>query len=784
MASAHRGDPEAPVSLDRYRQYHENDKQWAGRREFMARHMHLYPGRKMDQLIALSVVWSNIVFIGNRYGEQLTQKVHQMADGIDIGEMPSYELVPGAKATKRPATTDAAGEPQKKKFGPRPRFEPVHFVVSTIEEDKQFQVTEKTSSQEKTNLPQTYNTLLVVNDHSEAEKSSEMELNSSPYVYDANFEEQSRSDCSNFMTKMEQDYSAKFESHCSNVSKDFRSNVLDMWKDINRQGRKGIGFVKPPKKPGKFGKDTASSDFGRKIQTLDKPTFIDKLSTIVKQHTEHQMFIGSTQINYTRMLTQSVQACKTNPEYIYAPVKEMPSSNLPRLKIPQDGFACEVRCQDVYLATGYSRTKNGARDQAAELAIQLLAKPMLRVLTVTRRFGNGYREDLVVCSSDSPQAEFPPALKQEDGHVNESAPAGQQSFETSKYASAKPWSEFILLENAGDAIGILSNSATYNKMTVEYKYDRMPKNVWQCSVYVQDHFIAGALGNKRNSKHAAAREAVGLLKSLQPNQQKSRQARPTGKSAETSLKDIVICESDANAVCTLNATAQFNKVSIEYVFENLSAVDRKCKVFIEQQLIAEAIGAKKTVKRDAAEAALMALKKTQPVIINNLKKGPAEDAISRNQIRGVSNAEAYKQQIKEDNIGNQLLRKMGWTGGGLGKEGEGIAEPIAVKEQFSREGLGLTTVNQKITKTDVAKIIKNYAFSNSQEDLTFSRELSNEERKHIHQMAQKFGLKSKSYGSGTQRFLVVSRKMNRKDLLHQLRQEGQVGSYTLQLPNE
>lgn len=30
------------------------------------------------------------------------EKVLQMAEGIDIGEMPSFELVPSAKATKRP----------------------------------------------------------------------------------------------------------------------------------------------------------------------------------------------------------------------------------------------------------------------------------------------------------------------------------------------------------------------------------------------------------------------------------------------------------------------------------------------------------------------------------------------------------------------------------------------------------------------------------------------------------------------------------------------------------
>lgn len=59
--------------------------------------------------------------------------------------------------------------------------------------------------------------------------------------------------------------------------------------------------------------------------------------------------------------------------------------------------------------------------------------------------------------------------------------------------------------------------------------------------------------------------------------------------------------------------------------------------------------------------------------------------------------------VGEDNIGNKMLRFMGWTGGGLGMQngtlqfyakfllgagGQGIAEPIAQKMKFSRSGLG------------------------------------------------------------------------------------------------
>ncbi|XP_018427407.1 PREDICTED: NF-kappa-B-repressing factor [Nanorana parkeri] len=791
---------EKPMCLEEFRHYHETDKQWMSRREFLTRHVHLYPGRKMDQLIALSVVWSNVVFIGNRYGEQLTQKVHQMAEGIDVGEMPSFELVPGAKAAKRPSSSEGDVQPSKKKFGPRPRFEPVHFVVSTVEEDKVFQKTRETNEnldrqKQRDDIhpsdveSQSFAVCVTASDHSDAEENTEVELGGHPYIYDSNdTNEQNKNESGNYMTKLEQDYSAKFESHHSSLGKDFRSNVLNSWKTVSQQGRKGIGFVKPLKKTGRTGNEKRSGAnyfMARAVHSLDKSGFIGQLSAIVKQKLVNpKMASDSKHINFTHALTQSIQACKTNPEYIYVPIKDLPPGSVPKhKKVPPDGYACEVRCQDVYLATGYSWSKIGARDRAAELAIQLLQKPMVDVATVQRKCGRGYRDDVVACSSDTCMNDFPPALKQDDNSVNDSGPSSQQFSEASKGTSSRPWSQFILTENACDAIGILNNSATFNKMTVDYKYETMPNNMWRCCVYVQDHFIADGYGNKKNSKHAAAESAVKVLKAMHPNSQRTISATNQGVSVTRELKDIVVYENASNPVCTLNDTAQFNKVNIEYVFERAPGLNWKCKVLIQQQFVAEAVGIKKTVKHDAAEAAVNVLKRTQPVVVNNLKKGPVEDAISRNRIRGLSNDEAYKQHIKEDNIGNQLLRKMGWTGGGLGKGGEGIAEPISVKEQFSREGLGLATTNQKITKRDIEQMIRNYAGSCNQDDLTFSRELTNEERKYIHQISQKYGLKSKSHGQGTERFLVVSRKRSRQDLLYQLKQEGQVGSYALVMPH-
>ncbi|MEJ1276823.1 septin 6 [Cricetulus griseus] len=519
----------------------------------------------------------------------------------------------------------------------------------------------------------------------------------------------------------------------------------------------------------------------------EKQYFIEKLTaTIWKNLSNPEMTSGSDKINYTYMLTRCIQACKTNPEYIYAPLKEIPPADIPKnKKLLTDGYACEVRCQNIYLTTGYAGSKNGSRDRATELAIKLLQK-RIEVRVVRRKFKHIIGEDLVVCQIGMLSYEFPPALKPpEDLVVLGKDASGQPIFNS----SAKHWTNFVITENANDSIGILNNSASFNKMSIEYKYEMMPNRTWRCRVFLQDHCLAEGFGTKKTSKHAAADEALKVLQKTQPtypsvkSSQGNSGSSPRGSGKKKDIKDLVVYENSSNPVCTLNDTAQFNRMTVEYVYERMTGLRWKCKVILESEVIAEAVGVKKSVKYEAAGEAVKTLKKTQPTVINNLKKGTVEDVISRNEIQGRSAEEAYKQKIKEDNIGNQLLRKMGWTGGGLGKSGEGIREPISVKEQHKREGLGLDVERvNKIAKRDIEQIIRNYARSESHSDLTFSTELTNDERKQIHQIAQKYGLKSKSHGVGHDRYLVVGRKRRKEDLLDQLKQEGQVGHYELVMP--
>lgn len=47
-------------------------------------------------------------FLTGRYDSHLMLKVLEMAEGIDVGEMPSYELVPNAESKKRPGSSDGS----------------------------------------------------------------------------------------------------------------------------------------------------------------------------------------------------------------------------------------------------------------------------------------------------------------------------------------------------------------------------------------------------------------------------------------------------------------------------------------------------------------------------------------------------------------------------------------------------------------------------------------------------------------------------------------------------
>lgn len=734
------------------------------------------------------------------------------------------------------------------KFGSRPRFEPVHFVsggcsggpgTDEKENDKERRRSEPYSGRQWDSEHPPYSSSARAHGSSSMKPAFDRVPSYSSDSWgphrDRDREVSSgstsglgyggRGSGSNYMEKTQQDYTAKYEAHTTRNSEPFSQpqryngyrggNRSGAW-DAGRQGL-GYGHQDRPSSSRPFNRiynspgrsSPISSQTGSSSQPLpisqstvdEKQRLVINVASALAVSFRDPMFMtGSDSPNYNFMLSRSIQACKTNPEYIYVNMKDIPHADLPKnRKVPPDGYACELRCQGVYLATGYSGSKNGARDRASEQAVKLFLKPV-EIRVVQRRYRHSIVNDMVVCQMQSPTPAFVPPLRNPE---DKPTPSSKGQYEPDK---RKHWTEFVVMDNAHDAICILNNSAAYNRMKIDYKFDLLPNCAWLCSVFLQDELVAQASGTKKSSKHAAAEEAVRKLRlnqaerqqqqQLQQQQQQSQYCRGNNQldssggrfgqegGKKKHLSELVILENSDNAICIINDTAQFNKVTADYKFTVLPDHRWRCEVYLEGQYVAAGIGPKKIVKHVAATEALATLRQTQAVVKSNLRKEGHGDAISRSQILARSGEEASRQEIKEDNIGNQLLRKMGWKGGGLGRDGDGIAEPIRVKEQFSREGLGMDTdkSGNQLSKRDIEDIIRNYVSSDRQDDLRFSTDLTNDERKQIHQVSQKYGLRSKSYGQGRLRFLIVSRKVHKDQLIGQLLQEGQVGRYELVKP--
>uniref|UniRef100_W5JXS1 NFKB repressing factor n=1 Tax=Astyanax mexicanus TaxID=7994 RepID=W5JXS1_ASTMX len=748
--------------------------------------------------------------------------------GFMLAKMPSYELVPSGDAKKRPILSDGREEPMRKmpvsKFGSRPRFEPVQFVSGSTsssnclgstdekENEKERRSGELNSAREwEPDLP--YNS---GRGYSSASASSfdrgasqgfdawaERRSKDMSFGNKSGLGYSSRGSPSNFMGRMQQEYTARYEAHSARQSDSpsqtsrfdgYAGGRPGGW-DSGRQGL-GYGQQDRPSSSRAFTRvyDSPSRSSPGLLPTPNMPVPIPQATVEEKQRLIARVasavavtlrdpaFVGGPDgPNYNFILSRSIQACKTNPEYIYVNLKDIPPADLPKnRKVPSEGYACELRCSCVYLATGYSGSKNGARDRASEQAVKLFMKPV-EVRVLQRVYKRNYVNDMVVCQANTQNPALVPPLRNPEDNPPPNT-KGQYVPDKSKH-----WSEFVLMENAHDAICMLNNSAAYNRMKIDYTFDPIPNsNLWLCSVYLQDEFVAQARGTKKSSKHAAAEEAVKKLRMNQEAPPQFSQApqgfynaeQPPGRFSQFGgrkkhLSELVILENSDNAICIINDTAQFNKVAADYKFTVLPDHRWRCEVYIEGQFVAAGIGPKKTVKHIAAKEAIATLKRTQAVVKSNLRKEGDADAISRNQIIARSGEEAMRQEIKEDNIGNQLLRKMGWTGGGLGREG-----------RFTREGLGMDMDRHgnQLSKRDIEEIIRNYACSDRQDDLRFSTELNNDERKQIHHVSQKYGLRSKSYGQGRHRFLVVSRRVQKDQLIGQLLQEGQVGRYELVKP--
>ncbi|EGI58492.1 NF-kappa-B-repressing factor [Acromyrmex echinatior] len=244
-------------------------------------------------------------------------------------------------------------------------------------------------------------------------------------------------------------------------------------------------------------------------------------------------------------------------------------------------------------------------------------------------------------------------------------------------------------------------------------------------------------------------------------------------------EDIVLWEkpgTNDNVLNILEMSAGVSGIAMRWKYSKIEE-GWECSIIFDSQKLSCSTDINKKVARQ--KAAIIALEKLQKHCYTVKVKGDIGTKIT------VTTEELKSQESQsEDNwkvsncIGKNMMKMMGWTGGGLGKSEQGIVEPMSamVKTQINREGLGLkkNSYTEQEIKTKCRKLFKDLLQTDnySRKDIVFL-DFPKEDRIVIHQVARTMGLKSRSQGKD-QRKLIVSSKVNIWSLVRELNNLGGV----------
>ena len=230
-----------------------------------------------------------------------------------------------------------------------------------------------------------------------------------------------------------------------------------------------------------------------------------------------------------------------------------------------------------------------------------------------------------------------------------------------------------------------------------------------------------------------------------------------------------VTESNSSSVCLLEASAGKSRVSIDYK-SNLVDGKHRVSLHINNMYVGFATETTfKGAKNAVSDNCLAFLRKRGVATLKEVQVDECNlDVVGREVLEGSGNGPIIQQaeKIDEDNIGCKLMKAMGWKSDtGLGKDGQGMKDPILASGQLNRGGIGSYSAEVGISKLTVRDRILEFLRDSDKLVMEFSSDLSSCERKMVHTLAGKYGLKHKSSGGKSNRTLRVWKDVERQRML-------------------
>ncbi|XP_053180489.1 CDKN2A-interacting protein [Scomber japonicus] len=113
-------------------------------------------------------------------------------------------------------------------------------------------------------------------------------------------------------------------------------------------------------------------------------------------------------LDHFEILRSCVESCKQTVTCVFVPLKDI--AGLPAGRTQKEGHVCEIRCQTVYMGTGYGRDEAASKAMASKEALKVFQGRKVTVKICRRRYKGRDVEDLMLLDEQPRSQGFPPAL--------------------------------------------------------------------------------------------------------------------------------------------------------------------------------------------------------------------------------------------------------------------------------------------------------------------------------------------------------------------------------------